>query len=426
VRLTSNQLNAIKEKLGVDTLWSYSKVSTYINCPWEYKLKYIDKIKVKSDNCYTWWGTISHDLVQGMYDKKYSYEDMARLLEDKVLEFNLIDDPSLKFPNDDQYKNYVDNLRHYFSNVKKLPYNFENEKAVLAIFEGLEKYVFQGYIDSLYKDENGNYYIQDYKTSSISGFTGKKLDEKSAQLKIYAIGLNQFHKIPLEKIYLRFDMMKYCIVSYPQKNGNIKETKAERRIWVAKIANQLRKDLMDVEKEIEKKEKDIAKLEKKINMKKTTESEVTEYKKMISYIEGQCMDLKEHVYDPITLNEMIEDAISRNSLDKMPRFIQDKYTVSDCYIDIQMNEEIAEQFKKELISILDEITIKSQAEDLDEAFGVGKIDERKSFYCNNLCELRHMCVFYKEYKENSEMFLTNGNNKTDTPSDEELLKMLGL
>jgi hypothetical protein len=428
-RLNYEQLNMIKEKFGVKNLWSFSKVSTFTQCTWLYFLRYVKRIKVKSDNCYTFWGSIAHDLIQGLYDGEHTYEQMIDKFEAKLIEYNMLEDPKLKFPNENEFSNYIDNLRHYFKNVKQLPYKVVNEKPVLAVFEGDEKYVFQGYIDSEFVDDEDYLVILDYKTSSMSGFSGKKLIEKSRQLMIYALGISIFgrqvdgvmRQFPLDKIKIRYDMMKYCTVSYQLKNGNLKETKAERRHWVTKIANQLRKDLEDVEKSIEKVDKEIAKLEKKLGKKKITEEEIAELNKQIDTLHLEKADLVEHFYNPVEINEKIEEAIQNNNLDNMPKFVREKYTVSDCYIDVEITDEIIEEFKSELVETLNEIIAKEKEEDKEQAFTRGRIEQNETYYCTNLCELRDHCEFYKEYKEHSSMFLTK-----ETPSDEELLKMLGL
>lgn len=422
-RLNYKQLEIIKEKFGVDKLWSYSKVSTYIQCHWLHKLKYIDKIKSNiSDSCYTYFGTIAHDNIQGFYDKEHEYSDMINIFNDKVLQWQLEDNPQLRFPSDNERDNYIENLRHYFTNTEIVPFNVVNEQPVLAVFEGKEKYVFQGYIDSNYKDENGDLIIVDYKTSSISGFTGKKLIDKSKQLIIYAIGMNQFHKIPFNKMKIRYDMMKYLNISYKLKNGNTKVTKAERRLWVAHIANQIRKDLEDVSKQIEKLEKDIAKLQRKINMKKTTPEEAEGYSVEIGEIEREIKELQQYDFDTIQINDMLEESIGNNNLDNMPQFIKDKYKLSNCYIDIELTEDLINEIKSELVSVLNEIIEKSKEEDLEGAFNRPRIDNSESYYCTNLCDMRDQCIFFKEFKENSALFL----DRKEEVSDDEILAMLGL
>lgn len=428
-RLSYEQLEKLKEKFGVDRIWSFSKVDSFDTCTWLYKLKYVDKIKTKSDSCYTWWGTVSHELIQDFYDGKYHYEKMSELLEDKITEYNtlVLTEPKLKFPEDSIYENYIESLKHYFSNVKPLSnYEIKNEKPVLALFEGENgKYLFQGYIDSTYVDENGNTVILDYKTSSISGFSGKKLIDKSRQLMIYAMGLNQFQKIPLNKIKIRYDMMKYVVVSYPLKNGNIRETKAERKGWVGQISNQLRKDLEDVPKNLEKVEKEIAKIKKKLDSKKQpSEHERKELEDKLNKLEYLKVELASYCYDVLELNEMVSKAIHNNTLEEMPPFIQNKYTLSECYIDVELTPEIIEEFKKELINKLDKIIAKENEDDKDKAFERPRIEQHESFYCNTLCDMKEHCKIYEEYKEHMSMFLDKP--KEESVSDDDILKMLGL
>ncbi|MED3976123.1 PD-(D/E)XK nuclease family protein [Priestia megaterium] len=430
-RLSYEQLNIIKQKLGVKQLWSFSKASTYTQCSWLYLMKYIQKIRENGENCYTWFGTVAHDLIQGLYEGEHTYGEMLTKFEDKVLEFNMLDNPKLKFPSDNEYANYLANLRHYFANVEQLPYKVVNEKPVLAVFEGDERYAFQGYIDSEYLDtETGKYVILDYKTSSISGFTGKKLLEKARQLMIYASGLTMFGRevngkmrsLSIEDIVIRYDMMKYLNVTYMQKNGTPKTTKAERRLWVGKIATPLRKDLEEAPKKMEAIEKEIRKLERKHDAKVRTEEERVELRKEIVKLEEEHSKWVEHLYDPVEIGEMIEQAIENNNLDNMPDYVKNKYTLSDCYIDVEITEEILEDFRKELIDILNEVTAKSAEEDKEQAFMRGRIENSETYYCQNLCELRNKCKFFKEYKANQSMFL----DKTEAPSDADILSMLGL
>lgn len=430
-RLSYEQLNIIKQKLGVKQIWSFSKISTYTQCSWLYLMKYIQKIRVDGNNCYTFWGTVAHDLVQGLYEGEHTYDEMLEKFEDKVLEYNMLDDAKLKFPSDNEYANYLANLRHYFANVKQLPYKIAIEKPVLAVFEGNERYAFQGYIDAEYLDkETGKYVILDYKTSSLSGFTGKKLLEKARQLMIYATGLTMFGRevdgkmrsLSIEDIVVRYDMMKYLNVTYMQKNGTPKTTRAERRLWVGKIATPLRKDLEEAPKQMETIEKEIRKLERKHNAKVRTEEERVELRKEIVKLEEEHSKWVEHLYDPVEIGEMIEQAIENNNLDNMPDYVQKKYVLSDCYIDVELTEEIIEEFKKELIGVLDEVTSKSAEEDKKEAFMRGRIENHESYYCQNLCELKGHCNFYREMRESQSMFL----DKTDAPSDADILSMLGL
>lgn len=424
-RLTGEQLNVIKEKLGVDRIWSFSKMSTYEQCTWLYKLKYIDKLRGIQDSCYTYWGTIAHDIRQGFYEGDYkSNDEMLEKLEEEIAKYILEDKKELKFPNQNEAGNYFDNLRHYFKNCKHVEGKVENERVVLSVLNGEDgkKYAFQGYIDSFYQ-EDGKNIILDYKTSSMSGFTGDKLLDKSKQLMIYAYGLWKMQNLPIESIVLRFDMMKYCNITFKQKNGNYKTTRAERRAWVSSIANQVRKDLEDVPKSIEAIEKKIAQLIKKRSAKCRTELEIEGLNVQIGDYEQEKKELETKLFDVFEINEMVSEAIDTNDLESLPQFVQDKYKVEDCLIDVELNEEIIDGYIESMKVTLEEI-VENECGDAEETFGRNRIQDSESYYCNNLCDLRDSCKFYKDYKDHLSMFLNS--DKKEENEDDLILQMLGL
>lgn len=188
------------------------------------------------------------------------------------------------------------------------------------------------------------------------------------------------------------------------------------------MVNQIRKDLEGIPKEIENLEKEIAKLVKKMNMKKTTPEEAEGYSIEAGKIEREIEQLRLVNFDPIKINELIQQATDCNNLDSMPMFIQDKYKVTDCYIDVEMTPEVMEDFQKYLVETLDEIVTKSAEEDKDKAFNRSRIENADSYYCVNLCDMKAHCQFYKDFRENADMFLTKQNQ----PSEQDLLAMLGL
>lgn len=430
MRLTFEQLNIIKKKMNVEQLWSFSKYSTFSQCSWLYKLKYIDKIKVKGDSCYTYFGSIAHDVIQDFYDGKHTYDEMIDKFEQAVLDWQVKADPKLAFPSDNVRDGYIDNLRHYFKHTAKIPYKVVNEKAIMAVFEGVEKYVFQGYIDSEYVDENGVLTILDYKTSSMSGFSGAKLLEKSYQLMVYTMAIirngrmvdGKKRQFTLDKVRIRYDMMKYVNVTFKLKNGTEKVTKAERREWVKHIEKKITKDFQDVRKDIEKLQKEIGKLERKIKMKKTTPEEAEGYNVEIGKVEEQINQLKPFAMEDFEITPIVQTAIEENTLESLPEFIQEKYSVDNCYIDVELTQDIIDDFEKSLVGTLDTIVQKTAEDNPDEAFDRERIGNADSFYCNTLCDMKDHCKFYEDYKAHSAMFV----DKPDEQAEEDILAMLGL
>ena len=62
------------------TTYSNSRVSTYENCPYQYKLKYIDKIKVDIPTTIeAFMGNLVHQALEKIYkDKKFMKENSLK------------------------------------------------------------------------------------------------------------------------------------------------------------------------------------------------------------------------------------------------------------------------------------------------------------------------------------------------------------
>ena len=226
-RLTDEQQNEIKKKYNVDRLWSWSRMNTFLNSKYEYLLKYILKAKEdRCDSCYTTLGTICHDTLDRFYEGEIKYEDMISDYNDGFTTAITIAD--LKFNRSDEEKNksigekYNENLKHFFQNHTVYDKKLLIEKPVVVDIGGN---VFIGYIDALYKDDDGCYHIIDFKSSSI--YTGNKLEENSGQLVLYSIALHQMG-IPLDKLKPCFNFLKYCTIRYELKKGDVKYRNVER------------------------------------------------------------------------------------------------------------------------------------------------------------------------------------------------------
>ena len=304
VRLKREQLDALKKKFGVDRIWSFSRLNIAHQCLPEYFHTYILHDIPRSGNVYTEFGTYSHNLIQELIQQRITYSVMGKKWDELVQ--NWEKNPNAYQFDSDKIKNgYVNNLRHYFNHTQ-VPSgsNFEIEKPVLAKIgkreNGKPKYVFVGYVDTQYIDEDGNTVLVDYKTSSKSSFSKAKLPEKSRQLMLYAIAKHQHNNIPYDKIRCLFDMMKYVRVHYKQENGKWDTSVQERARWVSKM-------------------------EKKLLTK-----------------------LKKNDFSEAEAEEMVQVASLSNSLDNMPADIQEQFFLENYVIDIPVDQERCEQLAKEI------------------------------------------------------------------------------
>lgn len=354
-RLTHEDLEKIKKKYNVNRLWSWSRMSTYMTSKFEYLLKYILKSKEdRCDSCYVVLGTICHDTLDKFYEGQIQYEDMIDDYNDGFTTAITIAD--LKFNRSDEEKNksigekYNENLVHFFKNHTVYKHKILVEKPVVVDINGN---VFVGYIDALYKDDDGNYTILDFKSSSI--YTGKTLEENSGQLTIYGIGLHQMG-IPLDKIRCCFNFLKYCTIKYEQKNGAIKYRNIER----CKIGESLQSNA------------------------KTW--------------------LKAFGYEP---DEYLMKLLDTNNIDCLPDEVREKYEITDCHVDIGLNEKLIDKWVDIITTTIKDIELREKDYDETKSLQCFWDDEedvkRESYYFANLCSYsatKHLP--YKAYLEKYE------------------------
>lgn len=305
MRKTPEELERIKKQYGVDTLWSFSKLNKYVTSPYEYYLKYILKVKEdRQDGIYAVSGGMVHSIIEKFYKKEISYEDMISQYEDALFTFEMAE---LKYNKTDEEKNakiankYEDCIRHFFQN--HIPFT---QKAMIEQFALTQVggRVFQGYIDFVFQDEDKNFTILDWKTSTM--YRGDKVLKEGKQLLLYAQSLIQ-HGVPIDKINICWDFVKYTTVAYKQKNGETKERQIERNSIGSSLSAAIK------------------------------------------------TKLKELKYSTEEINSFIDLVVDSNSLHMLPKEIQDQFKFSDCLVYIPLTQEILDNLNKEIISTLESI-----------------------------------------------------------------------
>lgn len=333
------------EKYGENfPIWSFSRINTLENCSYEYYLKYIKKLD-DEDNIYTVCGTCAHDIIQGFYDGKIKYNEMVNKFEEDFLDIEISD---YKFSSDEEKNTrmrnkYKECVIHFFKHHQPIKTKVLTERPIWVDVDG---HVFMGYVDAITKDKEGNYYIIDWKTSSI--YKGSKVKQHAKQLLLYALGLHQAG-IPLEKIRVTWNFLKYCNITYKQKNGKYKVVNAERNKWVSAIKTPLKRDI-----------------------------------KSFYNMEDWEVDLK------------YEECVKNNSLETLDKSIQEKYKISDCYVYADVSEQDINELKKELIEAIELINQHGADEKNWER---DEITSDQEYYCSVLCGQRKNCKYYKAHLE---------------------------
>ena len=68
MRKTDEEIREICEKNNVDRLWSWSRLNTYANLPYEYFLKYVINTEEDRTDCvYPVMGGLAHSVIEKYY-----------------------------------------------------------------------------------------------------------------------------------------------------------------------------------------------------------------------------------------------------------------------------------------------------------------------------------------------------------------------
>lgn len=341
-RLSHEQLEKIKKKYGVNRLWSYSRVNTFMVSPYEYALKYVDGIKTKEDrqdSIYTSLGTAGHQCLEDYYTGEIQYDEMYGQFEDSWM--TCYDLAQLKFDRCNEEKNktiaekYRENMFHFFKNHVPYKYKILIEMPIVVNVNGN---IFVGYIDGNYRHDGDHITIVDFKSSSI--YSGKSLEEHSQQLKLYALGVHQLTGIPLSNIHGCFNFLKYTTIEYIQANGKVKTKNVERQ----SIGEALQTNL-------------------KVWIKK------------LGYEEQ--------------MDEFLKMVLDDNGIERLPEDLQGKYKLYDCHVYVDTSEESIGELVNDITTTIKDIEMREQ--DFKETKSVRcfwdteESIKAQSYYFANLC-----------------------------------------
>jgi putative RecB family exonuclease len=199
------------------TVYSYSRLSTYLQCPLRFKLRYIDKAEPEfKQTVEAFLGSTVHTVLEKLYrDLKYrkimSLKEMLALYRRQWAE-KWNEDIKIVRPEygHENYRSmgekYLTDYYHRFQ-----PFDQETqialEQRVFIRFGPHEEYQLQGFIDRLSCTPDDTYVIHDYKTSGTLPHQIEADEDK--QLALYAIAVKEHYrdcrKVRLVWHYLAFD-----------------------------------------------------------------------------------------------------------------------------------------------------------------------------------------------------------------------------
>jgi putative RecB family exonuclease len=224
-------------------VYSHSKLSTFEQCPFKYKLRYIDKIRpVIEKTIEAHLGSSVHDTLEWIYNtikeapqKEFTIDDIITFYAVKWQESYTDDILVVKkqLSAKDYFNKGVEFLLKYFQ--KHAPFKdgtIECEKKIMIKLD--EDTKLQGFIDRLVHNiETGEYEIHDYKTAKTLP-SQQKMDE-DRQLALYSIAIKELYgqdkEISLVWHYLAHDTK---IVS-KRTNEQLNKLKEETKALIKKI-----------------------------------------------------------------------------------------------------------------------------------------------------------------------------------------------
>ncbi len=218
---------------------SYSQFALWCQCPYSWKLQYVDKALPFTDNIHTLFGTSMHEVLQEyikvMYtdsikeaDKLILHEELEDRLKKNFMEIKMRNGGEEFCTKDEMTEFYNDGLRILeFFKRKRGDYFSKKGYELLGIETALNydlpnNLKFKGFIDLIIKDNIRNRIkIIDIKTSSWGWNKYTKADKnKTDQLLLYKSFYAKQFDMPLDRIDVEYFIVKrklYENTDFPQK-----------------------------------------------------------------------------------------------------------------------------------------------------------------------------------------------------------------
>lgn len=176
-------------------IYSHSRISTFENCPYQYKLRYIDKIKVDVPTTIEMFmGNMVHQALEHLYKLKKFEKTISK-------------DSLIKFYRDLWERNYSDDILIVKANLGLTSENYRKmgEKFISDYYNRMKPFdqltilgletidrmtlpdgnQWHVRIDKLACDDEGNYYVCDYKTNAR--MKDQEEADEDRQLALYSI-----------------------------------------------------------------------------------------------------------------------------------------------------------------------------------------------------------------------------------------------
>jgi len=192
-------------KMVIDNLtFSYSSVTSFITCPYMFKLTYIDS-KTRSNNWYAEFGSFMHLILEKFFKNELDIMELSEFYKDNYTK-NVLANPPL-YPAGISERYYNDGLKFFdeFDFDKSIYDILFIEDKVDAVLNGSKLVIKPDII--LREKSSGNTILMDYKTSNPyknNKIDSKKIEDYKKQMYLYAYFINHTTQFKIDKIKLWF------------------------------------------------------------------------------------------------------------------------------------------------------------------------------------------------------------------------------
>ena len=218
---------------------SYSQYSLWKQCPYQWKLQYVDKVKPNDPSIHTIFGSAMHEALQTYLSCMYNFTvkdadeiDLNDLLRRKMKEFYIkeaVEKEKTHLIEQEDMVTFFQQGVEILDWFKKKRGNYFSKRSwsLLGIEERLAIPIrgdlhFLGFLDVVMKDEiSGKIKIIDIKTATMGWNKYQKANAvKSDQLLLYKEYYSKKHNVPVNMIDVEFLIFKrklYENLDFPQK-----------------------------------------------------------------------------------------------------------------------------------------------------------------------------------------------------------------
>lgn len=154
-----------EDRFIIDTMvWSFSRLSSYHQCPYGFWLKYIQCNKGEN-NFFGEYGSLVHEILEKYEKEELSIFEISQYYEENFFDKVTCDAPGNKYV--DIKQSYYDKGMEYLNNIDLDLENYEILGVEKEIKFTIGEYEMIGYIDLLLRDKDGNIIVCDHKSASL-------------------------------------------------------------------------------------------------------------------------------------------------------------------------------------------------------------------------------------------------------------------